>query len=257
MADCDLVIEAIPENRALKRELFQSMDAIVGADCILGTNSSSIPPSELWVREGRDPLIVGMHFFYPVALKSTVEVMISSLTEPGVIEIVSQFLVAIKKTPLILSERNGFILNRLLLDVQNEAWHIVERQVASEEQIDRLVITRLFPFGLFSLIDSVGIETTRASVENYTREYPHVDYYQGFIDRLKALEREGKPAVIAGNISSSVPPLSSTVSEEILDHLKNTWLSSCKRFTMQSGCQLTEMNDAIKDYFDVDKGPFE
>ena len=267
-SDCDLVIEAIPEELTLKRQIFADLDRVTKSSCILATNSSSIIPSLLFVSGERDAQIIGMHYFYPVPLKETVELIFTEKTSSEVRASAKAFLHQTGKQILLLNESNGFILNRLFLDIQNEAYRIVDQGMASVEQIDTLIKEQLFPVGVFDFMDHVGIDTMLAAVRNYTSDYPHKDYYLGLINKLQSLVDAGNLGLKSGEgfyryqegqkrISTSPPPLSPEVVREITDHLRFTYLNTAKRFTMQSGCTIDEMNQAIREYFGLEKGPFE
>ncbi|MBL7137706.1 MAG: 3-hydroxyacyl-CoA dehydrogenase family protein, partial [Bacteroidales bacterium] len=138
-SDCDLVIEAIPEELTLKRQIFADLDRVTTPSCILATNSSSINPSLLFVSGERDARIIGIHYFYPVPLKETVELIFTEKTSSEVRASAEAFLHQTGKQILLLNESNGFILNRLFLDIQNEAYRIVDQGMASVEQIDTLI----------------------------------------------------------------------------------------------------------------------
>ncbi|MBL6949785.1 MAG: 3-hydroxyacyl-CoA dehydrogenase family protein [Bacteroidales bacterium] len=267
LKDCDLVIETINEEFELKRNLFSRIDKIVPASCILASNSSSINPSRLFVSEARDPFIIGLHYFYPIPLKDIVELIYTEKTPVEVRSRVEYFIRKTGKHFISLNESNSFILNRLFLDIQNDAFRIVEQKKATFSQIDDLVSSRLFPFGVFDFMDNVGIDTMLASVKNYTSDYPHKDYYQPLIDKLYRLEKAGKLGLKSGEGFYTYPEgikthadsekaLSETEEKEILDYLSNTYINASKRFTMQSGCTIDEMNHAIKEYFGIEKGPF-
>ncbi|NQV02735.1 MAG: 3-hydroxyacyl-CoA dehydrogenase family protein [Bacteroidia bacterium] len=268
VGDCDLVIEAIPEQLTLKRQLFSELNRVTQPNCILASNSSSFNPSQFFLAPGRDSKIVGMHYFYPVALKDTVELIFTDQTSSDVRLNTETFLQQTGKLILQLNEINSFILNRLFLDIQNEAYRIVEQGIASVEQIDALIKEHLFSVGLFDIMDSIGIDIMLDAVKNYTSTYPHQDYYSGLINKLQALADEGKLGLKScegfyryqdgqRTDSSTTPPLSHDVAREITDHLRFTYLNTAKRFTMQSGCTIDEMNQAIREYFGLEKGPFE
>ena len=267
-SDCDLVIEAIPEELTLKRQIFADLDRVTTPSCILATNSSSINPSLLFVSGERDARIIGIHYFYPVPLKETVELIFTEKTSSEVRTSAEAFLHQTGKQILLLNESNGFILNRLFLDIQNETYRIVDQGMASAEQIDTLIKEQLFSVGVFDFMDHVGIDTMLAAVRNYTSDYPHKDYYLGLINKLQSLVDAGNLGLKSGEgfyryqegqkrISTSPPPLSPEVVREITDHLRFTYLNTAKRFTMQSGCTIDEMNQAIREYFGLEKGPFE
>lgn len=267
-SDCDLIIEAIPEEVILKRGLFKALDVTVKPSCILASNSSSINPSKLFTGTGRDRKIIGIHYFYPVPLKESVELIISLQTTIEARWNVLLFLQNTHKQILELDESNSFILNRLFLDIQNEAYRICEQGIVPEEQIDQLVKEHLFPVGIFDFMDCVGIDTMLNSIRNYVEEYPHKDYYSGLVSRLQELVDEGKTGKKSGqgfylyrDGQPVIPVMSHELPakkiKEIIEFLKYTYLNTAKRFTMQSGCTIREMNLAIKEYLGLEKGPFE
>ena len=210
--------------------------------------------------------------------------MTTGKNTPEVIQRTTDFIQDIQKNPLVLDPDNGFILNRLFLEVQNEGWHLIEQGSVTPAQLDQLVAARLFPFGLFDFMDQVGIDTMKTSVERYISDYPHRDYYEGLLNKLIRLEKAGHlgkksgqgfyswrlpdspggtlnrhPGIIEKNGADQTKTASipKEVQEEILNHLYHTWINAARRFTMQSGCTIEEMNTAIKDYFDLEEGPFD
>jgi len=266
--DSDLVIEAIPEELSAKQTLFRTLDNIIKPAGILASNSSSIAPSKLFTGTARDERIIGIHYFYPVPIKDFVELISTSKTASGVIELTEFFLTKTGKSILKLNESNSFILNRLFLNIQNEAFKLTEHGKASEEQVDLLVKEHLFPIGIFEFMDSVGIDTMHAAVLNYISDYPNPDAYSGLVNKLHTLIDEGKLGIKTGQgfylykdghqaFPGDPHPLSPQLNQEIIDFLRFTYLSTAKRFTMQSGCTIEEMNNAIKEYLGIDKGPFE
>jgi len=268
VADCDLVIETVNEDLDLKKRIFGQLDQIASPSCILASNSSSILPSRLFGSSARNPNIIGLHYFYPVPLKDIVEVILTKKTSEEVIARIERFLNLTGKQYLLLNESTAFILNKLFLDVQNEAFRIVANGTISISGMDRLVRADLFPFGIFDFMDSVGIDTMLASILNYTSDYPHRDYFMPLIEKLASLIKEGKLGVKSGEgfykyredtreTGQPEPDLPEKIKAEITNHLKNTYLTSSKRFTMQSKRTIDEMNHAIKEYFGIEKGPFE
>jgi len=271
-SDCDLVIEAIPEELTLKRKVFKLLDNTVKPSCILATNSSSINPSRLLPGTNRESFIIGIHYFYPVQLKETVELISTRKTNPEVLTNVEHFLINNNKRILYLNESNSFILNKLLLNIQNESYKIVEQQKATEEQIDNLVKEHLFPVGIFDFMDSVGIDTMLVSIKNYISNYPNQDNYSALTGKLRSMADKGKLGVKSGEgfydyhsgrkvFVHSDPGVAGSMNQEsareIAEFLKFTYLTTAKRFTMQSGCTIEEMNLAIREYLGLTKGPFE
>ncbi len=259
---CDLVIEAVPEILELKKNLFEQLDKIVNPAAIFTSNSSSINPSEIAPHGPRAEKFAGLHFFYPVPLKNIVELTISPETSDQTRYVLEAFLDTIHRRSITLVEKNSFILNKLFLDFQNEAFLIVQAGNCNLEQMDQLVKKHLFPFGVFDFCDHVGIDTMLASVLNYTRDYPHKEYFSPFIASLQSLVTEARLGIKSqegfykypkAEIPGDPPP----GYEGIVEHLRQTWLSSSKRFTALAHLPIDDMNWAIKEYFGTDKGPFE
>jgi len=260
--DCDLIIEAIPEILEMKKNLFAQLDGIVNPEAIFASNSSSINPSEMAPESHRAGKFTGIHFFYPVPLKNITEFTITGNTTGETITAVESFLHYIQRRFIMLEEKNSFLLNRIFLDFQNEAFLIVQSGRCSYLQMDQLVKDNLFSFGIFDFFDSVGLDTMLSSIRNYTKDYPHKSYYSKLIETLSELVSIGKLGMKT-QAGFYKYPLEEIVAEppadagEIVDHLRKTWLSSAKRFTALAHLPIDDANYAIREYFDITKGPFE
>lgn len=259
--DCDLVIEAIPEIAAVKKEMFLHLDRIVKSGAIFTSNSSSINPSEIAPPSDCGHQFAGLHFFYPVQLKNIAEITTTTGTTGSTVIALEFFLQTIQRRFITLDEKNSFVLNKIFLDIQNEAYLIVQAGHCSIPQMDHLVKQSLFSFGIFDFCDSVGIDTLLVSVTNYTRGYPHRDYYSSFIARLNKLVLEGKFGVKSQEGFYKYPMEEVLIndfpaSDSIAEHLRQTWLSASKRFAAQAHLPIDDMNQAIKEYFGTETGPF-
>jgi 3-hydroxyacyl-CoA dehydrogenase len=262
LRECDLVIEAIPEITGLKKDLFAKLDGIVRPEAIFASNSSSINPGEIAPAGNRSEKFVGIHFFFPVSLKNIVELTIMPGTSAETITRTESFLKTIQRRHITLTEQNSFMLNRIFLDFQNEAYLLVAAGKCSCQQLDRLVKDHFFPFGVFDFCDSVGLDTMLASVLNYTRGYGDQDYFTGFTGKLAELVANGRLGMKnqAGFFDypveySEIPAL--PAEQEIMHHLRKIWLSSCTRHTQIARLPIGDANHAIKEYFDLQKGPFD
>lgn len=262
LRDCDLIIEAITENLGLKKELFLKLDKIVKPGAVFSSNSSSINPSEMAPPGRRAGQFAGLHFFYPVALKNIVEFTVTPYTTGDTRASIGSFLSRINRCFITLSEQNSFMLNKIFLDFQNEAFLMVQSGSCTFMQMDQLVKKHFFPFGVFDFCDSVGLDTMLASICNYTLEYPDKLHYMPLISFLKSLTAAGKTGVKSQEGFYKYPLEEITLQEpadavSMVDHLRNTWLSSAKRFTLQANIPLEDANHAIREYFDLARGPFD
>ncbi len=262
LADAGLVIEAVNENADLKREIFRELDLHLGPGAILATNTSSIRPSLLIPSEKRAPYIAGLHFFYPVALKNIAEITVTSHTSARVLSTLEQFLTTIGRRYLVMEENNSFVLNRIFLEVQNEAAKLVQQGCCDMAAVDTLVKEQLFEFGIFDFCDSVGIDTMLAAVTSYTSGSPDWDDYRVFSGMLRDLIDQGKTGRKSGEGFYRYPREQEQVElpanqEEIVHHLYNTWLMAVRRFAMQAHLPIGDINHAVKEYFGVQTGPFD
>jgi len=203
----------------------------------------------------------GLHFFYPVALKNIVEFTVTTDTTASTITAIETFLDSIRRFYIRLNEKNSFMLNRIFLDFQNEAFLIVQSGWCSYSQMDQLVRERIFPFGVFDFCDSVGLDTMLSSIRNYTKAYPHRSHFSGFLEVLSDLVSRGKLGRKSQEGFYTYPPGVMTMEapdnpDEIVEYLRRTWILSARRFTSLAHLPIEDANRAIREYFDIPKGPF-
>jgi 3-hydroxybutyryl-CoA dehydrogenase len=171
-SDCDLVIEAIVENLERKKELFAELDRIVKPGAILASNTSSLSITEMMTATRRGPQFIGLHFFNPVPLMQLVEVVKTVVTDPEVVQSGLEFARSLGKTPILTTDRAGFIVNRLLVPYLLDAIRALEEGVGTIEDIDQgMKLGCNHPMGPFTLLDFVGIETTYYIAEILYNEY--------------------------------------------------------------------------------------
>lgn len=162
--DCDLVIEAALEDLALKKATFKALDAICKEDCILATNTSSM--SITAIAQGLSRPVIGMHFFNPAPAMKLVEINVGLNTTEEVTESIRQICEDIHKTPVIVREAAGFIVNRILIPMINEAIEIYADGTASAEDIDTaMMLGANHPMGPLALGDLVGLDIVLAIME--------------------------------------------------------------------------------------------
>jgi len=161
LADCDIVIEAIIENLAQKREMFAGLGGVVKKDAIFASNTSSISITELMTATKRPERFIGLHFFNPVPLMKLVEVVRTIATANDVYETAYDFVKKLGKVPVRAKDTTGFIVNRLLVPYLLDAIRAYEEGVGSIEDIDNAMKLGCgYPMGPFTLLDFVGLDTT-------------------------------------------------------------------------------------------------
>ncbi|KAA2259457.1 3-hydroxyacyl-CoA dehydrogenase family protein [Solihabitans fulvus] len=160
LADCDLVIEAVPERIELKAEVFAELDRVCRQDTILASNTSSLSVTEISVQTGRPGKVVGLHFFNPTPVLKLVEVVRSVVTEPDVVTDVVAFLERLGKVPVVIGDRAGFIANALLFGYLNHAVRMYESRYATREDLDAAMRYGCgYPMGPLQLLDLIGLDT--------------------------------------------------------------------------------------------------
>lgn len=162
----DLVIEAISENMALKALLFHRLDAICPPATILATNTSSLPISEIAAVTGRASRVIGMHFMNPVPVMPLVEVIRGLETSQDVFEAVYRLSEQMGKIPVEVNDFPGFVSNRILMPMINEAIYTVYEGVASPESVDKVMkLGMKHPMGPLELADFIGLDTCLSIME--------------------------------------------------------------------------------------------
>jgi len=161
LANCDIVIEAIIENVAQKKEMYAALDSVVKKDAIFASNTSSISITELMTATRRPERFIGLHFFNPVPLMKLVEVVRTIATADDVYQTAYEFGKKLGKVPVRTSDKTGFIVNRLLVPYLLDAIRAYEEGVGSIEDIDNAMKLGCgYPMGPFTLLDFVGLDTT-------------------------------------------------------------------------------------------------
>ncbi|WP_018465024.1 3-hydroxybutyryl-CoA dehydrogenase [Calidithermus timidus] len=166
LSDCDLVIEAIVESEPAKNELFRDLDPLLKPTAILASNTSSIPITRLASVTKRPERFIGMHFMNPVPLMELVEVIRGYLTSDETTQAVLEAARRMGKTPVEVNDYPGFVSNRVLLPMINEAIQCVMEGVATPEAIDQIMKLGMnHPMGPLTLADFIGLDTCLSIME--------------------------------------------------------------------------------------------
>lgn len=172
--EIDLAIEAATENMAIKQLIFKDLDALAPEHAILATNTSSLPITELAAVTKRPEQVIGMHFMNPVPVMKLVEIIRGLATKDEVYEAIETLTHALKKTPVEVNDYPGFVANRILMPMINEAIYTLYEGVASVEAIDDVMKMGMnHPMGPLTLADFIGLDTCLYIMETL---------YEGFGD---------------------------------------------------------------------------
>jgi 3-hydroxybutyryl-CoA dehydrogenase len=177
LADADLVIEAATENVPIKLDILRKVDALAAPATILATNTSSISITQLAAATKRADRFVGMHFFNPVPMMALVEVIRGLQTADATVAAVDGFARALGKTPIVVRNSPGFVVNRLLCPMLNEAIFLLQEGVAGAKEIDEgMKLGCNHPIGPLALTDMIGLDVLLAVMEVYYADFHDSKY---------------------------------------------------------------------------------
>lgn len=189
LADCDLIVEAVLEKMEIKKDLFKTLDEICKEDCIFGTNTSSLSVTE--IANGINHNVIGMHFFNPADRMKLVEVISGENTPVETKEAIIEYSKSLGKTPVEVAEGPGFVVNRILIPMINEACFIYQEGLASVEDIDTAMkLGANHPMGPLALGDLIGLDIVLDVMEVLYTETGDPKYRPCTL--LKKMVRAGK-----------------------------------------------------------------
>jgi len=164
--DCQVVVEAVSEDFALKRRVFESLDRLTPAETVLATNTSSISVTEIAATSRRADRVVGMHFMNPVPVMQLVEIIRGLATSDATCALAEDLARRLGKTPVEVNDYPGFVSNRVLMPMINEAVYCLMEGVASREAIDTVMKLGMnHPMGPLALADLIGLDTCLSIME--------------------------------------------------------------------------------------------
>lgn len=177
LKDCDLIIEAIAEDMELKKLVLKELDSICKEQTIFATNTSSLSITEMANATNRPDKVVGMHFFNPVPVMKLVEVIKGIATSEATKDIIFDLTQSVGKTPVEVEEAPGFVVNRILIPMINEAIGIYAEGIASAEDIDEsMKLGANHPMGPLALGDLVGLDVCLAIMDVLYDEFGDSKY---------------------------------------------------------------------------------
>jgi 3-hydroxybutyryl-CoA dehydrogenase len=174
---CDIVIESAPEDFETKRQILQALDKIVGDDCIIATNTSSLSVTRLAGLVSRPGHFIGMHFFNPVPAMKLVEIVSGLRTTDSTVTRARDFAEKLGKMPIDVKDYPGFVVNRVLFPMVNEAAFALQEGVSDAKGIDECMKGGCnHPMGPLALADLVGLDVVHAILESLYHEYGNPRY---------------------------------------------------------------------------------
>ena len=196
LSGADLVIEVVPEQLDIKRQVLAALDEVLRPEAIIATNTSSLSVTTIAAASARPGRVAGMHFFNPAPVMGLVEVVTTVLIEPATCDTVTGLARRLGKTPVQVTDRAGFVANALLLPYLNHAVRLLETGYATREDIDLAVTAGIgLPMGPLALLDLIGLDTSLAILEVLDREFGGTRYTPApLLRRLADAGRTGRKA---------------------------------------------------------------
>ena len=197
IGNADIIIEAATENSEIKKKIFAEMDTYAKPNCILATNTSSISIGELAAVTKRPSYVIGMHFMNPVPVMKLVEVINSKETDPSVTKTIVSLTNQLGKTPCVVNDFPGFIANRILMPMINEAIIALSDGVSDASTIDQIMkLGMAHPMGPLQLADYIGLDVCKNILEIMQAGFNNAKYAPA--DLLIQKVAEGKLGVKSG-----------------------------------------------------------
>ncbi|MBI4757830.1 MAG: 3-hydroxyacyl-CoA dehydrogenase [Chloroflexi bacterium] len=193
-SDVDIVIEAVPEKMAIKKQVFAELDEVCPEGTIFASNTSALSISEMGAATKRPHKMIGMHFFNPAHVMKLVEVIPGLDTNQETIDDVVMFTESLRKIPVVVQECPGFLVNRLLMPYLNEAVLCLQEGTATAEEIDTAMVGFGWPMGPFTLMDMLGIDICYDVGEYLYAEYGDRVTPAALFHKLVAAGRLGEKA---------------------------------------------------------------
>jgi len=161
LSECEIVIEAVSESIEIKKEVFSKIENNTDKNTIIATNTSTLSVTEIAMITGRPEKVLGVHFFNPAPIMKLVEIITTQLTSEETINNAKDFAISLGKDPVITRDKAGFIVNRILLPMINEAVFVLDEKMASAEDIDKAMkLGTNQPIGPLALADLIGLDVT-------------------------------------------------------------------------------------------------
>ncbi len=264
LARCELVLESITEDVNRKKMLFKELEQILPDNCVLASNTSSISPDKLFAGLSNEENGLGLHFFFPVAMKDLAEINVAKNTGDHAIMQAEQFLKHTNKFYLKLSGKDHFFINRMFLKMQAGCCRVLEEGEIDISEIDALIKQHFFPVGVFEFFDHVGNDVMWQSVKNYVAYETAPDFYRPMIEMLGQKVKEGRlgKKTKAGFYDYPVHNLSSDdkilrKQKNVLQQITGWYLDGVFDVLNRKICNREELEFIVQEYMNTKISPFE
>ena len=266
-AECGLIVEAVFENLEIKQDILKKIDATAPADAILATNTSSLSITAIAAAVSRPEKVIGVHFFNPAPVQTLVEVIRTVYTDDAVVDQLVELLRGLRKSPVVVNDRAGFIVNCLLVPYLGSAVHLYENGFATREELDKAMVEQAhYPMGPLALMDMIGNDVCLAVLEKmYDETKDRVQAPAPILTRLVTAGmmgmktgrgfytyEGGKPTPDRGPIRR---PLQSR-GVEVHDRLVGEYLNNCVKMVESNYASVDDINTGMAEGCRMPK-PFE
>ncbi len=271
LCDCDLIIETIVEDAAIKSDLFHKLDQVANNNCIFVSNSSSIKPSRIYPDSERRDRFAGLHFFFPVRFNKSVEIIKTGHCSSQTLDSLKQFTQAIGKTAFVLPEEGAFILNKAFIHTQAQAFWALRENILSLREIDALIKKHMFTMGTFEFLDHVGLDVILSSAKNYLQDMEHKEFIWVTIEEVQKVVDQGHLGVKTGKgfysyskeMGGDEPvPLKQMrgedrkqYEEDLINKMICLYINLAYDSVDKGYCTEPEIEAALKEFKGMEKGP--
>ncbi|MCL5665428.1 MAG: 3-hydroxyacyl-CoA dehydrogenase/enoyl-CoA hydratase family protein [Candidatus Thermoplasmatota archaeon] len=218
----DLIVEAVPEDLEIKRNIIRTVESIADSHCIIASNTSNIRITQLQEGSSRPGKIAGMHFFNPPAVMKLVEVVRGDLTDDDTFDTLVEVAKKVGKTPVkVLKDSPGFIVNRISAPEGLFFCLLIDRNMATPESIDAFARAQGLPMGPYELMDFVGIDTVVSSMDYYSKElsedYAKCRCFRKMLEEKKLGRKSGQGFYVWENGKAKIPEASPATNVQLID----------------------------------------
>lgn len=251
ISGCDLLIEAIPEDLALKSELFAQVEQYLHDASIVTSNSSSILPQRFSLSETMQARFAGLHYFYPAETNTLLEIIPHPSCLPEHISTLSSFAEATGKFHILQNNITAFACNRYFLEIQSSLFCYCTDNKIDFQTLDNIISAELFPTGIFAMMEHIGFPILEVSVSNYLSSAISTIEVSRFLDALKSLNAKGMSRFPLNSVLKNSEPES-----RIIDFVNSLFCNFASEYIRREMFTAEQLKTVICEYTGSDYAPF-